>query len=487
MSKILLLHPNKWGRGITSIWIASHAGVLRRKGHEVLLFDCTFYEDWTENENKLNTINQQYRKTDYEKHIKWNKNKVRNDLISCIKKFNPEIIFFSAISSHIHGEGEYVSIQYAYNLLNGIKKDALLVAGGLQATADPEGTLNRFPNIDLLIRGESELVLADIADSFNKKFDPSKIKGVCFKKDGMFTFTGCQAIISAMDNISPYDYSIFDKQVFLRPYNGKLLNAVDYELSRGCPFSCGYCVETVIQKYYGFISCNQRGCIKNFRSYLRSKSAKMAFDELKTLHDCYGVTLIRSQDTNFLTISPPVLEGLAKLFDDNDLPVIFYIETRPEGINERNIALLKRLHVDGIGMGIELSSEDFRENRLNRYSDQGRIINAFNILKRNKIKRTAYNVIGFPLQDEKSIIDTIKFNRLLEPDNVTVAFYSPYLGTKQQKEGSQKKYFLDYEFNLDAQLRTMTRHSKVSSEVLKYYKRNFARLVRSDEKLKPLG
>ena len=26
--------------------------------------------------------------------------------------------------------------------------------------------------------------------------------------------------------------------------------AIDIELSRGCPFSCGYCVETVIQKLW---------------------------------------------------------------------------------------------------------------------------------------------------------------------------------------------------------------------------------------------
>ena len=61
-----------------------------------------------------------------------------------------------------------------------------------------------------------------------------------------------QKIIGDLDKISPYDYSIFDKQVFLRPYNGKVVKTVDYELSRGCIYTCGYCVETVIQKYYGF-------------------------------------------------------------------------------------------------------------------------------------------------------------------------------------------------------------------------------------------
>ena len=50
MAKILFINPNKWGRGITPIWIASHSAILKQNNHRVELFDCTFYEDWTDNE-----------------------------------------------------------------------------------------------------------------------------------------------------------------------------------------------------------------------------------------------------------------------------------------------------------------------------------------------------------------------------------------------------------------------------------------------------
>ena len=71
MTKILLIQPNKWGRGITSIWIPSHAGILKSRGHKVELFDCTFFSDWTVNETEFNTGNQQYLPTDYQKMIKF--------------------------------------------------------------------------------------------------------------------------------------------------------------------------------------------------------------------------------------------------------------------------------------------------------------------------------------------------------------------------------------------------------------------------------
>ena len=46
--KILFLNPNKWGRGITTIWIASHSGVLKRNNCIVELFDSTFYKKWSD-------------------------------------------------------------------------------------------------------------------------------------------------------------------------------------------------------------------------------------------------------------------------------------------------------------------------------------------------------------------------------------------------------------------------------------------------------
>ena len=85
----------------------------------------------------------------------------------------------------------------------------------------------------------------------NKKHIRS-LAGISYIDNNKIIKNKKQNIINNLDNISPYDYSIFDKQVFLRPYNGKVIKAIDYELSRGCIYTCSYCVETVIQKYYGF-------------------------------------------------------------------------------------------------------------------------------------------------------------------------------------------------------------------------------------------
>ena len=77
-------------------------------------------------------------------------------------------------------------------------------------------------------------------------------------------------------------------------------------------------------------------------------------------------------------------------------------------------------------MGIETADESFEDN-LNRFADQKKTIDAFKLLKENKINRTAYNIIGLPKQSEKSILETIEFNKILMPDNISVTTIPPIM------------------------------------------------------------
>ena len=326
------------------------------------------------------------------------------------------------------------------------------------------------------------MVLLEIANKLDNGKNIDDTDGLAYINNNKVITNQKQKIIPDLDVMSPYDYSIFEEQTFFRPYNGEVLKAVDFEISRGCIYSCSYCVETVIQKYYSFNEHNPKtGAIKNFKKYHRSKSPEMVFEEIKNLNKNYGISLFRCQDTNFLTINKAVLEKLGELINDSKLDIKLYIETRPEGINEKTVKLLKKLKVDGIGMGVELSDQDFREKNLNRFANQEKTINAFKLLKENGIKRTAYNVIGFPEQDENSIIQTINFNKQINPDNITLAFYTPYIGTKQYDRAVSTKEYDSYNFSADNILRSTTKSKKISLETLNYYKKNFVDLVRCEK------
>lgn len=482
MAKILFIYPNKWGRGITPIWIASHYSILKQD-HKVELFDATFYKDWTENELEFNTKNKQYKESNYFDLVKFSELPIKNELQNKIDSFKPDIIFWSALSSHIHGEGEYVNIEYGYELLTKVNTHgAKLITGGLQATASPSIVFDNFKNIDFLIQGESELVLKEFADKTDKNIKINSINGLVYlDKYKKIISNQKQKILNDLDVLPDYDYTLFDSQCFLRPYNGKVLKVIDYELSRGCIYTCSYCVETVIQKYYGFEEKTPKGALKKAKNYLRNKSPKKVYRELADVRDKFGIELVRSQDTNFLTIEPQLLKGLEKLILDKPLNMKFYIETRPEGINEKSVELLKNLGVDGVGMGLELAGSDFREENLNRYVNEDRIVKAFELLKKAGIKRTSYNIIGLPKQTEKDILETIKFNKQLDPDNITVAFYTPYLGTTEQMKSTKLNYFGSYEKRIDSQLRSVSKDETIPLSQLNYYKENFYNLVKGNQ------
>ena len=480
MAKILLINPNKWGRGITAIWIASHSALLKKHGHEVALFDATFYSEWTVDEVGYNTANNQYQSTNYHDYVTFNNSSVKADLQKKINEFGPDIIFWSAISSHIHGEGEYVNIQYGYELLDGVDSSAWLVTGGLQATASPQEIMKNFPKITCLILGYSEVSLLEIASLNGVVSGLSELPGVVVRHGPNISSEIQKRLEPDLSHLPPYDYSIFDDQVFWRPYNGQVVRAIDYEASRGCIYSCEYCVETIIQKYYGFEEITRGGAVKGAANYVRAKSPDVIFAELSSVVAKHNVDLIRCQDTNFLTMGKKTLDELAALIESSDLDIKLYIETRPEGITPKSIELLKRLRVDGVGMGVELFSDDFREDKLKRFASTSKIISAFKLLKEAGIKRTSYNIIGLPEQNEESIIETILFNRELDPDNMTVAFYSPYQGTAQQVKGNEIGYFDDYEFHIDGQLRTMSKDALVDADTLCFYKANFSNLVSGD-------
>jgi anaerobic magnesium-protoporphyrin IX monomethyl ester cyclase len=490
MARVLLVNPNKWGRGITAIWIPAHTAVLRSRGHDVRLFDSTFFRKWTVDEVSYNTNNAQYRPTDYHGHVRYSDEDVVASLQKVVDEFQPDVIFWSAISSHIHGEGEYVNIQYGYELVQQIKTQAMLVTAGLQATARPTSMFERFPKTSFFIGGESEFVLADIVDSLGDAEKIQSLKGVIWRDSGKLRVNGehengkvivnpRQEIISNLDSIPPYDYSIFDPQVFWRPYNGAVVKGVDFELSRGCIFTCSYCVETVIQKYYGVTEKSPRsGALMQPQKYLRAKSGKRVYEELKALNEKFGVTLVRCQDTNFLTINRNTLKELADLMDANPLPVKLYVETRVDRLTASDIELLKRLRVDGVGTGIELSSEAFRQDFLNRFAAADKLQENFKLLRAAGIRRTTYNIIGLPRETEDMILDTIRFNRELDPDNITVAFYSPYIGTEQAEIGKDEQYFDEYEYHVDGQLRSVSKSTLVDVKTLDFYKKYFSTLVR---------
>lgn len=111
--------------------------------------------------------------------------------------------------------------------------EALLFAGGPEATADPQGVLKESV-LDMIIVGEGELPFANLCKRLANNQPPEGIPGILTKKATMPFFSSTP--LADLDAIpSPYLGGIlgYDR------YPGIL-----WQLSRGCGFTCDFCFDS---------------------------------------------------------------------------------------------------------------------------------------------------------------------------------------------------------------------------------------------------
>lgn len=117
-------------------------------------------------------------------------------------------------------------------LLKKVLPETVVVAGGPEVSYDAAGILEANACIDYIIQGEGEAVLAGLLEALQNR-SPQAVPGVCSRRDGRAE-EGVPQVMSSLDDI-PFPYGAED-MVSLKD---KILY---YESSRGCPFTCQYCL-----------------------------------------------------------------------------------------------------------------------------------------------------------------------------------------------------------------------------------------------------
>jgi radical SAM superfamily enzyme YgiQ (UPF0313 family) len=482
---VLLLNTNSWGRAFTPIGLSTVSSLLKERGHSTKLFDTTFYDDWEINEQAEGEKYLSYKYTDLSSYgVEVNKGSQVEDLKHLVDEYQPDLIIFSILSSHLQGEGEYNMYYYGKELLkkSGLNNIPVLV-GGIVPSVIPEEVMNDGL-VDIICRGECEEAIAELVDKMERGEDITTIKNLWVKKGNTIYKNDVRPLDPNLDNLPYMDLSIFDDKNFFRPFMGKVYRAIDAELSRGCYYRCNYCVETAVQDLYGYEK-SKSGIVIDDRGYHREKSVDRILAEFKFLKENFNLEFIRFQDTKFLSMRYEKLRELSEKYPvEVGLP--FYIETRPEDLTEKNSELLKVMGCVGVGMGLEQGSRVFRKNMLNRPCAEKVIIQACKNLRDQGIRATTYNVIGFPDETRSNIMETIELNRKAKPSSMTIAFYSPYVGTPMYALSREKGIIPEDVTCLDQKLFAKVNLESLSAEELKGLRNTFVMYVLSPRFLWPL-
>ncbi len=136
-----------------------------------------------------------------------------------------------------------------------------LVWGGVHPSLLAEQTA-ASEYVDVVVRGEGEMVVADLADALAAGKSLDNVKGLTFKENGKVRSTSDAEVI-ALDEI-PVELPF--ELLKLERYPSLMSGRLHIQTSRGCPHRCGFCYNVLFTK----------------RSW-RGKSATRVLDEVEFL------------------------------------------------------------------------------------------------------------------------------------------------------------------------------------------------------------
>lgn len=306
------------------------------------------------------------------------------------------------------------------------KSDRIIVVGGTHPSLLPEQTVKN-ELIDIVVIGEGEKTIVEIADALSSSKPLLEIKGIAFKKNKKIIMTQKKEYLD-LEELPPLPYHLIENY-FEYPYIKKY--GIIIETSRGCPYKCTYCYNTA---YNG--------------GMWRKKSARKVIEEIRFLHQKYKTKHFHILDDNFfvdLNRAKEVLKGIVAI--NPNLKVEFE-GVRADAINRMDdelINLFKTLNDGTMRVGIESGSE-YILNKINKKTGVDVNLRANEILAKNKI-RVYYNMmIGFPFESEAELKKTTRFTVELMDKNPYaridfLANYQPYPGTRLYDYCIKNKYF----------------------------------------------
>ncbi len=358
-----------WTAVWTPISLATCAAVLRRGGHEVRLRDC-IVED-----------------IDF------------NRLAYIVSAFRPGLVVFNAVTPAI------VSDLSTARLVKAIAPQARCAAIGIHGTALPAETLDMEPALDIVVRGEPEITVAELAAGR----DNSSIPGISWRANGTIAHNPDRPFVADLDELPFPAWDLIRTALYRMPFSGERFLLVG--TGRGCPYSCAFCAD---HTYYG--------------KRLRLRSAGSVADELQRNLRDFGVRDFLFWSESF-TLSRRFAAALAEEVIRRRLPVRWVCNSRVDHVDRELLELLRRAGCWMIGYGIESGVQRILDSvRKGTTLEQAR--RAVAASHAAGLQVTGHCVLGFPGETRADVLQTIRFAVDLDLDFAQFYCAVPFPGSE---------------------------------------------------------
>ena len=341
---------------------------------------------------------------------------------------------------------------HVVDMVKAVRPDIKIVLGGPEVSFTADELLERCPNIDYIVQGEGEEAFHALVTALQLGNDGlyPVIPGVRGRRDGSILGSLEAVEVSDLSSI-PFPYTEED----MEDLEHKIIY---YESSRGCPFSCQY-------------------CLSGNKNTVRFFPQERTLEELQWFID-HGVKQVKFVDRTF-NCAPHHHRPLMEFMRDSDTDMNFHLEMEPELMTKWETNILCETPPGRIQIEVGVQSTHKKTlDAINRYNDWPYIQKSIRpIIQAGRTHVHMDLIVGLPHEDFKRFGQSFNDLFSLQPHALQIGFL-------KLLKGSGVRRMREYKYVADplAPYEVLSTHVLPYDDVrfLKYFEDVFERFYNSE-------
>lgn len=295
-----------------------------------------------------------------------------------------------------------------------------IIIGGVFPTYHWQEILDKNPQIDYIVCGEGEMTCLDLITALQAGLPPEQVKGLAFRLNGVVLKTRPAENIKCLDNYR-VGWELMEKYNYTYWGNRK---AVVIQFSRGCPYPCTYCGQSLFWKKW------------------RHRDPQLLADEIDMLHHKYGIEVVNFADEN-PSSNPKAWRAFLEALVAKNLKLILVGSIRADNIvrDAAFLHLYKKAGFERFLLGIENYDEVVLE-KIKKAGAVSKDKEAILLLRQHGILSMATYVVDFGEERARDFYNSLKQLLAYDPDQVQLLYVTPHKWTPYFEEVKDKQIIL---------------------------------------------
>ncbi len=321
-----------------------------------------------------------------------------------LKAFRPEFLILSITTPSLNDDLK------AADLAKRVDPNIVTIAKGAHFNTLDVDTLEKWPTLDIVLRGEYEQTCQEIARGEKHLKD---IPGLTWRDETRVVRNEGRPLPANLDDIPYPARHLGHNELYFRPDTGEKQTTI--VTNRGCPFSCTYCL------------ANQVSGLKN-----RYRSVENVIGEIKECVEKHGIRNFLFRSDLFTQNKKWVIELCDRIVEEK-LDISWASNSRVDTVNPDVLAAMKKAGCWIIAFGVEKGTDAALE-AINKKATTDQARAALAMTRVAGIKRSIYILVGLPDDDRAAIHQDIEFAKELDPDFLEIFYPYPFPGTPLYKD-----------------------------------------------------